>query len=140
MCRHAVAGGRISRLFSLLILLQSDATAHGTLCTTSLSAHLRTHLQHLQFFVSPLQKLLDLTRVGFGHVLTEGILGATRGVLAEVVCGKLVSLAQELAVLCRDTISFVHFRRRIVVSQDCFFAQDGFRIVVGGAGVPGSGL
>lgn len=104
------------------------------------SARLRTHLQHLQFFVSSLQKLLNFTRVGFGHVLAEGILGATRGVLAEVVCGELVSLSQELAVLCRDTISFVYSRRRIVVSQGCFFAQNGFEAVVGGAGVPGSEL
>ena len=39
-------------------------------------------------------------------MLAEGILGAAYGVLAEVVCGKLVSLAQELAVLRGETVSF----------------------------------
>lgn len=49
-------------------------------------------------------------------MLAEGILGATHGVLAEVVCGELVSLAQELAVLCRNAVSSMCSERRIVVS------------------------
>lgn len=117
LCRHAVAVGGIKTILALDWLL-SNATTHGMVCTTSPWACLGTHLQHLQFFVSAFQKLLDFTRVGLGHVLTEGILCTAHGVLAEVVCSELVSLSQELAVLCRDTISFLYSRRRIWVSQD----------------------
>ena len=65
-------------------------------------------------------------------MLAEGILGATHGVLAEVVCGELVSLAQELAVLCRETVSLVYssaanrgVARRVCRVEDFAFVRDG---------------
>jgi hypothetical protein len=125
MCSYAVAVGGVPAPLPPLLLLQPNTTAHSIPCATPSRIRLDTHLQHLQLYVSPRQKLLDFTRVGFGNVLAEGVLGATDGVLAEVVCGKLVSLAQELAVLCREPLAWCILQRRIVVSQDDFVGQDG---------------
>jgi hypothetical protein len=110
MCSYAVAVGGVPAPLPplLLLLLEPNTTAHSIPCATPSWIRLGTHLQHLQLYVSPRQKLLNFTRVGFGNVLAEGVLGATHGVLAEVVCGKLVSLAQELAVLCREPVSLVY--------------------------------
>ena len=73
-------------------------------------------------------------------MLAEGILGATHGVLAKVICGELVSLAQELAVLFREAVSLVYssMANRGVARYFCRagrfeFDRDGFA-------VPGSGL
>lgn len=73
-------------------------------------------------------------------MLTEGVLGATHGVLAEVVCGELVSLAQELAVLYRETVSLVYSSAANCGVARYFCWVGGFGFVRERIAVPGSGL
>lgn len=73
-------------------------------------------------------------------MLAEGILGAAYGVLAEVVCGKLVSLAQELAILCREAVSLVYSSAAVCDVAKLFRLAGCFGFVRDGWTVPGSGL
>lgn len=59
------------------------------------------HLHHLQVLESLLYKFLHTARVGLGLVVAKGIPRTAQGVLAKVVCGELLRLAKELAVLSK---------------------------------------
>jgi hypothetical protein len=140
VCSHAVAVWTVSEALPSVLLLQPNTTAYGGPRTTPSSSRRKTDLQHLQLYVSPRQKLLDFTRVRLGNVLAEGILSATNGVLSEVVCGELVSLAQELAVLCRETVSSVYSSAANCGVARYLCRAGWFRVVRDGLTVPESGL
>lgn len=73
-------------------------------------------------------------------MLAKGVLGATHGVLAEVVRGELVSLAQKLAILCRKAVSLMCSSAANYDVALCVCRAEGFAFVRDGLAVPGSGL
>lgn len=77
------------------------------------------YLQHLKLLDTLLHKLLYPSGIRLGCVLAEGVVGASLGILAEVVGGELFALSQEAAVLC------FRVRKRVFQAREAFWSRSG---------------